>query len=301
MPKQGITQLNSFRLAGVVSQVECYICGERNNENAEKCRHCSAPMSLAIQAKSQKVHPTMIAMLGSRSAGKTSYLGMLIDMLSRQNQQLHLIANGPSSIEIQQSTIAALRQGRFPETTPEHPSSWLWLACQVHSNLRRKPFDVVLPDMSGEAVANEVNREDECPLVRAYLGKCAGALIVVDATKVLVSEREEDFSVMKTINYLCELHGDQRKGWSNRPVAIVYTKTDQCESCLEDVEAFTKQHLKRLWQHCQDHLKRHRFFATTLAGACAFRWKHGERVDLPLRIEPRGVIEPFEWLLNELA
>ena len=37
-----------------------------------------------------------------------------------------------------------------------------------------------------------------------------------------------------------------------------------------------------------------------MAGATAYRDSYGRRQQVPLRIEPRGIIEPFGWLMTEL-
>ena len=47
------------------------LLGELKNV-AELCRHCHAPMALAHQATTQKIHPRMIAAIGPSGAGKTT-------------------------------------------------------------------------------------------------------------------------------------------------------------------------------------------------------------------------------------
>jgi hypothetical protein len=37
-----------------------------------------------------------------------------------------------------------------------------------------------------------------------------------------------------------------------------------------------------------------------VAGATALRDNYGRKQQVPLRIEPHGVIEPFGWLMTEL-
>ena len=74
-------EMESFRLAAYTVPCPCYICGGGNNFDSEMCRHCHAPMALAHQANTQKIHPRMIAAIGPSGAGKTVYLGMLTDML----------------------------------------------------------------------------------------------------------------------------------------------------------------------------------------------------------------------------
>ena len=54
----------------------------------------------------------MIAVFGASGVGKTVYLGMLMDMLSRQTERLQLLARGAFSITLQQTTVAALSRVR---------------------------------------------------------------------------------------------------------------------------------------------------------------------------------------------
>ena len=128
------------------------------------------------------------------------------------------------------------------------------------------------------------------------------ALILIDAVKLAEGGREQDYFTMKLISYLAELSDDPKQGWSNKPVGLVFTKADQCALCAADPVAYAQTHASGLWQHCQERFGRHKFFATGVAGTCAYRDSMTEgRVQVPLRIEPHGVIEPFEWLLDELA
>ena len=63
---------------------------------------------------------------------------------------------------------------------------------------------------------------------------------------------------------------------------------------------FAKKHTPGLWQHCQERLRRFRFFASGVAGAVAMQNGLGGKMQVPLRIEPRGIIEPFGWLIEQL-
>ena len=38
----------------------------------------------------------------------------------------------------------------------------------------------------------------------------------------------------------------------------------------------------------------------SVAGATAYRESYGRKQQVPLRVEPRGIIEPFGWLMTEL-
>jgi len=296
-----IQPLESLRLAQYAMPVPCYICGTDNTLDAEFCTHCAAPMALAHQAVTQQIAPQMVATMGASGAGKTVYLGMLIDMLSQRPDAARLLARGAFSITLQQSTISALGQCEFPDKTPNEPDHWNWVHCQVRKPEAKQPMELIMPDMAGEALLAEIDHPRTYRVVRAFLAKSAGALILVDAVKMVEGIRREDFFTMKLLSYLSELSVDGRTGWCDRPLAIVFTKADQCEECAEDPAAFAREHAIGLWEHCRERFRRHRFFAAGVAGSCAMLESfHEGRQAVPLRVEPHGVIEPFLWLLEQL-
>ncbi len=293
--------LDSYRLAQYAVQVPCYICEGGNTFDAELCRHCFAPMALAHQANSQKVRPQMIAAIGPSGVGKTVYLGMLIDMLSRQVHRMQLLARGAFSITLQQMTTAALSRCKFPTKTPNEPDRWNWVHCQVRTPKQKRPIELIMPDMAGEAIIEEVDHPHTYHVIRALLSKCSGIMVMIDAMKLYEGTLDQDFFTMKLLSYLIELDNDPKHGWGQRPVALVFSKADQCEECFADPTAYAKSHTTGLWQHCQERFRDHAFFASGVAGACAFRAvKRDGHVRVPLRIEPRGIIEPFEWLVSRL-
>ena len=86
-----------------------------------------------------------------------------------------------------------------------------------------------------------------------------------------------------------------------RPVSLVYTKADECERCFEDPLHFASQHTPGLFQLVRERLTRHRYFAVGVAGTTGHRNEFFGRVHVPLRIEPRGIVEPFQWLVESLG
>jgi hypothetical protein len=300
MRASGMVEMDSFRLAAYTVPCPCYICGGGNNFDAELCRHCHAPMALAHQATSQKIHPRMIAAIGPSGAGKTVYLGMLTDMLSRQDENMQLLARGAFSIKLQQHTMASLGHCEFPAKTPNEPDRWHWVHCQVLRK-QHKPTELIMPDLAGEALLEEVDHPNTYPVIRSFLTKCAGLMVLIDAPRAESGDNDEDFHTMKLISYLCELPTDKSQGWKNRPVALVFSKADQCEHCFDNPAAFARRHTQGLVQQCRERLKRHQFFSVGVAGAVGFRNEPHGRTHVPLRIEPRGIVEPFEWLLDELG
>jgi len=303
-------QLDSYRLAQYVVGVPCYICGEDNAHDAELCRHCSAPMALAHQAKTQGIMPRMLATLGNSGAGKTVYLGMLLDMLSRQPDRLQVLARGAFSIKLQQLTVAALSRCQFPQKTPSEADRWNWVHCQIRSALQRRPAELIVPDVAGEAIVEEVDHPFSHRAIRALLVKCSGAMLLVDAHRLQEGSLEQDFFTMKLLCYLSELaeaESKTRRGkgpppWPQRPLAVIFTKADECERCFDDPAEYARQHVPGLWQFCRERFRNVNYFASGVAGACAVRNVPYEgRIRVPLRIEPRGITEPFEWLVKQLG
>lgn len=301
MTKGVIVPLESARLIEYAVPISCYICEGQNNFDAEFCRYCSAPMALAHQANSQKLRPQMIAAVGASGVGKTVYLGTLMDMMSRQSHRLQLLARGAFSITLQQTTLAALARCEFPEKTPNEPDRWNWVHCQIRRARQRQPLELIMPDMAGEALLQEVDHPHTFRVIGSFLRKCMGAMILIDAVKLAEGGQSQEFFTMKLISYLGELNDETKRGWSNRPVALIFTKADQCEQCAHDPAGFARAHAAGLWQQCQERFRQHEFFAAGVAGACAYRESAAEgRVHVPLRIEPHGIVEPFEWVLSKL-
>ncbi|MFZ5832914.1 MAG: TRAFAC clade GTPase domain-containing protein [Planctomycetota bacterium] len=299
--KSVIVPLESYRLAQYAVPIPCYICESENTFDAEYCTHCSAPMALAHQAKTQGVRPRMLAVVGASGAGKTVYLGMLMDMLSRRADGLQLLARGAFSISLQQTTIAALARCEFPQKTPNEPERWNWVHCQVRRPRQKRPLELIMPDMAGEALLEEIDHPHTYRVIHSFLQKCSAAIVLIDAATFHESNVDHDYFTVKLLTYLSELRDDTPGNWTKKPVALVLSKADQYEECMEDPASYARQHATGLWQQCQERFACHRFFATGVAGGCAWRDVRGEgRLQVPLRIEPRGIAAPFEWVLGSL-
>lgn len=294
-------ELDSYRLAQYVHGVPCYVCDEPNVFDAEMCRKCLAPMALAHQSKTQKYLPQMVAVLGASGAGKTVYLGMLMDLLSRPGSPLQVLARGAFSITLQQMTMAALARCEFPDKTSNEPDSWNWIHCLVTAGSRHTGTELILPDMAGEAIVEEVDHPGSFPVIRALLSKCAASLVLIDAIRLEESRHEQEHFAMKVLSFLDELPAQSRRGWRDQPIAVVLTKADQAESCFRDPAKFVREHAPGVWRQATERFKQVRFFASGVAGSCAFRLTMGgHRHRIPLRIEPRGIREPFEWTISNV-
>jgi hypothetical protein len=301
MTKAVVQPLESYRLVQYIVPIPCYICQADNTFDAEYCHVCLAPMALAHQANSQNIKPRMVAVIGASGVGKTVYLGMLMDMLSQPTEDIQALARGAFSISMQQNTISALACCSFPRKTPNEPDRWNWVHCQVRRPGQRQDMEILMPDMAGEAIFEEVEHPHSYRIIGQFLRKSAGAMVLIDSCQLKEGGRDQDFFCMKLLSYLSELDTENRHGWQQQPVALILTKTDYCEECQEDPTEFARTHAAGLWQLCQERFSRHRFFAANVSGACLPCDTLTEgRLYFPLRIEPHGIVEPFKWLVERL-
>jgi hypothetical protein len=298
---KAVLPMESYRLAQYAVQVPCYICEQGNAFDAELCRHCQAPMALAHQACSQKLRPQMVATIGSSGVGKTVYLGMLLDMLSRMPDEMQIVARGAFSVTLQQHCVQSLARCEFPIKTSNEPERWNWAHCQVRRPQEKHPFELIMPDVAGEALMEEVEHPSSYVAIRSFLLKCAGAMILIDAADLLSGQRAQDYFSMKLLTYLNELDGNEKTSWRHRPVALIFSKADQCEDSFADPAAYAQRHALSLWQFCRERFKHYQFFAAGVAGATAMRrLPGGGRARGPLRTEPRGILEPFRWIVDQI-
>jgi len=295
-----LVPLDSYRLARYAVPIPCIICGDDNAYDSDRCRRCHAPMALTFQCVGQKVAPKIVAALAAPRTGKTSYLGMLTDILSRQHNDWHLTARGAFSVSLQQTAISSLSEGWFPPPTTPDPSGWNWVHCRISNAHRRRPLEIVLPDVSGEPLVEEVEHPRSQPMIYTMLQKCSVAMILLDASRLIDGDRDSDFFAMKAISYLCELDNRPRHGWQQRAFAFVFTKADVCEWCFVDPTGFAARYAPGLAKQAAERLQRFAFFATSIAGGIAYQCSARGRRPFPLRVEPRSVTESFEWLVKGL-
>ena len=191
----------------------CLICDEGNTLDAETCRNCYAPMILAHQAQSQSTPPVMFAALGPSGVGKTVYLGMLLDMLSRQPKQLQLSARGGFSVTLQQNTLAALARCEFPEQDAQRARS-----------LELGPLPVAQPQAPATGRTGHARHRRRgpvrgsrssafVPVIHSLLSRCDGVLILIDGTKLQSGSLDEDYFTMKLLSHLSELPNDPKSTW----------------------------------------------------------------------------------------
>jgi hypothetical protein len=295
-----MTRMRDDQFTKGLARLICPMCGS-SCPAGSACARCYAPADVIQAIATRKKPPNFIGVLGPSGVGKTVFLGMLVDLLSRGAQGLHGIPRGTFSLTLQSNLILALERQRFPDKTPTESDHWQWLFCEVSSDHRRgATWDVVTPDVAGEVVGKELTSPRSNTTVQSLINKCAGLVALIDLPGVVSDGQAQELFAMQLVSYLTTYRAARWKKKVAVPVSFVFTKADLCDEALTDPEAFARANTPGLFRLCQASLTNFRFFASGVAGSA------GELVDaqgnvsmVPLRVEPRGVVEPFSWLLSQ--
>ena len=286
-----------------LTSMPCLICETQNEKDAIVCGTCGAPMALIQEALTQERDPCIVTVIGDSNVGKTVYLGMLLDMLSKRADDFEAIPKGAYSVNLQHSVISYLGARQFPPKTAMEVDDWHWAYYQVSRRDRGSQiYDLVMPDMAGEAIAAEVATPSTFAVIRSLLEKSAGAVLLVDAALAGAGSPQPDFFALKLMSYLDGVLSSRREERLSTPVAVVLSKADYCPDCFDDPRGFAKTNLNRLWNMCESRFKYFEFFATSVVGALGYGTDQSDNViPYPLHVAPRGILEPFEWVLSKLG
>lgn len=285
--------------------LQCVICDRCNPEYDKICGRCMAPAELTRSVRQRGTSPRFLGVLGESASGKTVYLGMLLDMLSKGHNGLRGFPNGSFSVTVQQQTVTALQDRLFPEKTASEADQWRWVHCEITAEKKRNDYlDLVTPDFAGEAIALEVEQPGTYPTIRAVVRKAASLMVLIDSLRVRDEGREEDYFALKLATYIAHLQNKSSSRWRRKlalPLAILFTKADACPEARDNPGAFARANLPSLANYCQRHFAHYNFFATGVVGGTAtVTSEHGFRLQIPLHVEPHGVVEPLEWILQHL-
>lgn len=282
--------------------IPCLVCESQNQPDALICSACFAPMALIHEAVAQDRDPCIVTVIGDSNVGKTVYLGMLLDMLSKRADGFDAVPKGAYSVNLQHTVISYLSARRFPPKTAMEVDQWHWAYYQVLGKQdKRRIYDLVMPDMAGEAIAAEVATPRTFNVIRSLLEKSAGAILMVDAALAGAGSPQPDFFALKLMSYLDGVLASRKQDKLSTPVAVVLSKADYCPECFDDPRAFAQTNLNRLWNICENRFQHFEFFPASVVGALGYGTdEYGNVVPFPLHVAPRGVLEPFNWVLSKL-
>ncbi len=296
--------LESYLLAQNSEPIDCVVCEKQNPSASETCARCLAPLALSRESKNRRRSPHLIAVLGASGVGKTVYLGMLMDMLVRRVGGLRATVRGPHSIGLQQKTTTALASGCYPDATAQGPEHWNWVHCLVECSRRRRPTELIMADVSGEAWSQEADHPGSHPALASLLKRAAGVMVLADAQRLHAGDHSDDFVILKLLAQISSSNGlgssfSSRR--EHRPLALVFTKADTCQTSLDRPSEFAESHAAALLGDCSSRFDNSRVFAVSAVGASAVRELNGHRRHVALRVEPQGIVEPMGWLISQLS
>ena len=283
---------------------ECVCCQTQLTADDTYCPECQTPSEITDSLLSRKSRPHFISVVGASNAGKTVYLGLLLDILCGGAQRLKGIPNGAFSIGLQEQVVTALEQRTFPEKTPTESDLWKWLHCVVtdSSKKRAREVDFVAPDFAGEAIAAELDQPGLYPAVEHVISRSSALLLLCDSTAVRDAGSREDLFAMKLGSYISQVQGLADLGTKkdlSPAVAVVFTKTDACQEAADDPQRFMANNMPRFLDYCDRNFPRHAIFAASVVGSSGVISDSAGNVQrVPLHIEPRGVIEPLHWAIQ---
>lgn len=282
--------------------IPCLICESSNHLEALTCGTCFAPMALTQEAIAQERDPCMITVIGDSNVGKTVYLGVLLDMLSKRANEFDAVPKGAYSVNVPHTVISYLTARHFPPKTAMEVDQWLWAYYQVsRRGDSSQIYDLVMPDMAGEAIAAEIAAPRTFTVIRSLLEKSSAAIVLVDAALAGAGSPQPDFFALKLMSYLDGITASKKGKRSPTPVAIVLSKADYCPECFDNPRAFAQTNLNRLWNICENRFEHFEFFATSVVGSLGYGTDESENiVPYPLHVAPHGILEPFEWVLTNL-
>ena len=181
------------------------------------------------------------------------------------------------------------------------PDQWYWSYYQIcRKNMGQDWVDLVMPDMAGEALATEVDTPKTFSVIRSLLDKTEAALLLVDAALAASGSSQPDFFALKLMTYLDDVFAAKRNQRVGNPIAVELCKADYCPECFDDPNNFVKTNLNRLWNICDNRFERVNFFACSVIGSLGFATGQDNVYPVPLHSAPRGIIEPFEWLSENM-
>jgi len=286
--------------------LDCACCDHRLSERDEHCPECETPATLSHTVATRIGTQSFVSVLGASNAGKTVYLGLLLDILSKGPEAFRGTASSAFSIDLQEQVVTALEQRTFPEKTPSEADAWKWLHCQISMAEKKttRNVDLISPDFAGEAIAMEVNQAGLYPAIAHVVRKSSGLMILCDSMRVCDAGSGEDLFAMKLASYIAQLHGlasDSVRGRSAGPaVAIVFTKSDGCPEAVGDPSAFAANNTPRLFEFCRRTFSQHAYFAASVAGSSGvLADSDGRQMRIPFHVQPRGVIEPLRWIVGQ--
>lgn len=238
-----------------------------------------------------------IGILGFVGSGKTTLLGSLMHHLARGGAAESKLAyhglEGVHSFRDLFSYADSLEKGAWPPRTSTSRVAEYTIVLRERAT--GQVIELRLPEMSGELV-EEIWRTDRIPAEIAFIKDYTGLLLLLDALaptpERLVAQHVHLLQAIK------RARGFARNERSPDPVGIVFTKWDAVpeEERERGPEALAQLVVPLALDWMRSNHKAWRVFGVSAVGAT-------DAIGRPLvqegRLRPQGLLEPFEWALEE--
>ena len=157
------------------------------------------------------------------------------------------------------------------------------------------------PTHLSAGLAAEVEMPKSYEVIHSLLAKSEGCIVLIDAAMAGTGSPQPDFFGLKLLSYMDDMFAIKRGDKVDVPVAIVLCKADHCPEAFDNPQRFAQTNLNRLWNICETRFEHVAFFAASVVGALGYGTDaDGNVMSVPLHGAPRGILEPFEWLLSRL-
>lgn len=261
-------------------------------------------MAIVHDSVAQDRAPQIVSVIGDSNAGKTVYLGFLLDMLAQRAGEFEAVPKGAYSIDLQQTVVGYMAHRTFPPKTPMEPNQWYWAYYQIFN---RQPLgkwvDLIMPDMAGESLAAEIAAPKTFQVIHSLLTQSKGTILLIDSAQAANGSTHPDFFALKMLSYIDTMFTTGREDRIQTPTAVVLCKGDYCPEVFDNPRGFVEANLNRLWNMCESRFENVAFFATSVVGSLGYATS-GIADDLvvpvPLHTALQGVLEPFEWIIAQL-
>ena len=198
-----------------------------------------------ISIVSERSAPLIVGMVGTADAGKTSYLGMLYTLLFNGREIIDWNFSGCTTLAAWETLAQYLKikhdgSIEFPAPTPSHPDFY----SLYHLALKNKGVfrDVLFADSSGEVFTtwSEDIHDASAENARWIYKNSSAFIFMVDSIALIEKRGQAKSEIVQVAEQLAA-------NLNNRPVTIVWTKSDKAEEIRENIRVSLEEDLLEIF------------------------------------------------------
>lgn len=241
----------------------------------------------------EKQREKIMGIFGTSGAGKTTYIATLAEMIWNSKAKPEWSLEVPKGLGYVRDVIKMLKRGEWPSRTLPGTKEEIELKITEKGKFKNTSHRIFMNDISGEEFERFIREPDinNLPPTLEIINKCQGFLILIDPARA----EEESYDYHAFLEYLIKAKGLKDKDKLEEFFAFVFTKND--EHNIKDPEKFAKEKMPPLYHPYKLRIKdgRGRFFTCSSVGRV-----HPDTKKPLTPLEPVGVEEPLEWLIENL-